>query len=324
MDESPAGLLWAIILFMRIGIDLGGTKIEALGIDNSGKELVRHRVPTPRGEYAGTIAAMVDLVRRIERETGETGTVGAGIPGTVSRLTGLVKNANSTWLNGMKLREDLSAELGREVRVANDANCLAVSEATDGAAAGQQVVFGVILGTGCGGGVAFDGRVHNGINGVGGEWGHNPLPWASGDELPGPECYCGRRGCMEMWVSGTALGLDFVRATGRQLSGPEIMGACAAGDPEAVAAVERLEDRLARGLAMLVNTLDPDVFVFGGGLSKAERIYGNVARLMPQYVFGREVNTPLIKAKFGDSSGVRGAAWLWPALKEEQASTTAP
>jgi fructokinase len=267
---------------------------------------------------------MVDLVKRIERETGETGTVGAGIPGTVSRLTGLVKNANSTWLNGKKLREDLSDELGREVRVANDANCLAVSEATDGAAAGKQVVFGVILGTGCGGGVAFDGRVHDGINGVGGEWGHNPLPWASGDELPGPECYCGKRGCLEMWISGTGLGLDFVRVTGRALSGPEIMAACAAGDPQAVAAVERLEDRLARGLAMLVNTLDPDVFVFGGGLSKAERIYGNIARLLPRYVFGREVNTPLLKAKFGDSSGVRGAAWLWPAAKQEQATTTAP
>ena len=183
---------------MRIGIDLGGTKIEALAIDNIGQELVRHRVPTPRGEYAGTIAAMVDLVKRIERETGEVATVGAGIPGTVSRLTGLVKNANSTWLNGRKLREDLSDELGREVRVANDANCLAVSEATDGAAAGKQVVFGVILGTGCGGGLAFDGRVHDGLNGVGGEWGHNPLPWASGDEVPGPECYCGKRGCMEM------------------------------------------------------------------------------------------------------------------------------
>jgi fructokinase len=309
---------------MRIGIDLGGTKIEALGIDNTGKELVRHRVPTPRGKYAGTIQAMVELVKRIERETGETGTVGAGIPGTVSRLTGLVKNANSTWLNGRKLREDLSDELGREVRMANDANCLAVSEATDGAAAGKQVVFGVILGTGCGGGVAFDGRVHDGINGVSGEWGHNPLPWAAGDELPGPECYCGKRGCMEMWVSGTALGLDFARVTGRTLSGPEIMVACAAGDPEAVAAVERLEDRLARGLATLVDILDPDVFVFGGGLSKAERIYSNVARLLPKYVFGREVNTPLLKAKFGDSSGVRGAAWLWPALKQAQASAAAP
>jgi fructokinase len=297
---------------MRIGIDLGGTKIEALAIDDAGQELVRHRVATPRGEYVGTIAAMAGLVRRIERETGATGTVGAGIPGTISGATGLVKNANSTWLNGRPLKEDLEAELGREVRIANDANCLAVSEATDGAAAGVGVVFGVILGTGCGGGLAFGGRVHAGLNGVGGEWGHNPLPWASGDELPGPECYCGRRGCMEMWVSGTALGLDFQRVTGRTLSGPEIMASCEAGDAQARAAVERLEDRLARGLAHLVNVIDPDVFVFGGGLSKASRIYPNVAKLLPSYVFGREVNTPLVQAKFGDSSGVRGAAWLWP------------
>jgi fructokinase len=297
---------------MRIGIDLGGTKIEALAIDNSGTELVRHRVPTPRGDYAGTVAAMVDLVQRIERETGETGTVGAGIPGTVSHLTGLIKNANSIWLNGRRLREDLSAELGREVRVANDANCLAVSEATDGAAAGKRVVFGVILGTGCGGGLAFNARVHGGLNGVGGEWGHNPLPWATQDELPGPTCYCGKRGCMEMWVSGTALGRDFAAVTGRTLSGPEIMTAALAGDPQAEAAVVRLEDRLARGLSAVVNIVDPDVFVFGGGLSKASRIYANVARLLPQYVFGREANTPLLQAKFGDSSGVRGAAWLWP------------
>jgi fructokinase len=300
---------------MRIGIDLGGTKIEALGIDNNGQELVRYRVPTPRGEYEGTIAAMVGLVRRIEAETGETGTVGAGIPGTVSRQTGLVKNANSTWLNGRKLREDLSDALAREVRVANDANCLAVSEATDGAAAGKQVVFAVILGTGCGGGLAFNGQVHDGINGVSGEWGHNPLPWAQEEELPGPECYCGKCGCMEMWVSGTGLGRDFAGMTGRRSSGPEIMAACLAGDAEAVAAVERLEDRLARGLANVVNILDPDVFVFGGGLSKAERIYGNVARLLPQYVFGHEVNTPLVQARFGDSSGVRGAAWLWPQIR---------
>lgn len=311
-------VLWAIIGCMRIGIDLGGTKIEALGIDNNGIELVRHRVQTPRGEYAGTIAAMAGLVKRIELETGETGTVGAGIPGTVSRLTGLVKNANSTWLNGRKLREDLADELGREVRMANDANCLAVSEATDGAAAGKQVVFGVILGTGCGGGVAFDGRVHDGINGVSGEWGHIPLPWASSDELPGPPCYCGQRGCLEMWVSGTGLGRDFAAVTGRSLSGPEIMAACLNGDHEAETAIARLEDRLARGLALVVNVLDPDVFVFGGGLSKVERIYANVARLLPKYVFGGEVNTPLLRARFGDSSGVRGAAWLWPAPRQKE------
>ena len=299
---------------MRIGIDLGGTKIEALAIDDAGQELVRHRVPTPKDDYPGTIAAMAGLVRRIELETGHTGTVGAGIPGTISGVTGKVKNANSTWLNGMPLREDISAELDREVRIANDANCLAVSEATDGAAAGKGLVFAVILGTGCGGGLALNGRVHAGLNGVGGEWGHNPLPWASGaDELPGPSCYCGKFGCMEQWVSGTAVAEEFLRITGKKRSSAEILAACASGDAESEAAVVRLEDRLARGLANLVNVIDPDVFVFGGGLSKAARIYPNVAALLGKYVFGKEVITPLIQARFGDSSGVRGAAWLWPA-----------
>jgi fructokinase len=299
---------------MRIGIDLGGTKIEALAIDRDGNELLRYRVPTPREDYEGTIAAMVGLVQRIERETGAVGTVGAGIPGSVSRRTGLVKNANSTWLNGMPFDRDLSAAMGREVRVANDANCLAVSEATDGAAAGQGVVFAVILGTGCGGGVALRGQVHAGINGVGGEWGHNPLPWASGYEVPGPPCYCGKRGCLETWLSGTGLARDFLEVTGRQMRGPDIMAACDAGDEDATAAVGRLEDRLARALASVINVLDPDVFVFGGGLSKAERIYRELPRLLPKYVFGGEAETQLVQAKYGDSSGVRGAAWLWPHL----------
>lgn len=300
---------------MRIGIDLGGTKIEALAIDDAGVELVRHRVATPKGDYDGTIAAMLGLVQRIEAETGLTGTVGAGIPGTTSGLTGLVKNANSTWLNGRRLREDLSAAMGREVRLANDANCLAVSEATDGAAAGKRVVFAVILGTGCGGGVAFEGRVHDGPNGVSGEWGHTPLPWASAAELPGPPCYCGRNGCMEGWVSGTGFEREFLAVTGKNWSGPEIIAACEAGDGVAAAAVERLEDRLARGLAVITNTLDPDIFVFGGGLSRASRIYPNVAERMQKYVFGGEFGTPLVQAKYGDSSGVRGAAWLWPAAR---------
>nr|WP_255551275.1 fructokinase [Granulicella sp. dw_53] len=299
---------------MRIGIDLGGTKIEALAIDKDGKELLRYRVPTPREDYEGTIAAMVGLVQRIEKETGAVGTVGAGIPGSVSSRTGLVKNANSTWLNGMPFDRDLSAAMGREVRVANDANCLAVSEATDGAAAGKRVVFAVIVGTGCGGGVALNGQVHAGINGVGGEWGHNPLPWASPEEYPGPVCYCGKRGCLEMWISGTGVARDFLEVTGRAQSGPEIMAACEAGVPDAVAAVERLEDRLARALAHVINILDPDVFVFGGGLSKVERIYREVPKRLSRYVFGGETETPLLQAKFGDSSGVRGAAWLWPNL----------
>ncbi|WP_263373016.1 fructokinase [Granulicella aggregans] len=299
---------------MRIGIDLGGTKIEALALDREGKELLRYRVDTPRNDYPGTITAIAGLVRRLESETGSTGTVGAGIPGSVSRRTGLVKNANSTWLNGMPLAEDLSAELAREVRVANDANCLAVSEATDGAAAGHHVVFGVILGTGCGGGVAIDGSVHAGPNGVGGEWGHNPLPWPTPDESPGPACYCGKLGCMEMWISGTGVARDFLDVTGKSLTTRQIVGLSETGDAQALEALDRFEDRLARGLATVINVLDPDILVFGGGLSLLRRIYINLPALLPKYVFGRETDTILVPAKFGDSSGVRGAAWLWPSL----------
>ena len=298
---------------MRIGIDLGGTKIEALAIDSQGRELTRHRIDTPREDYEATIAAMAGLVHRIEQETGNMGAVGAGIPGSVSSLTGLVKNANSTWLNGKPLDRDLSLALNREVRVANDANCLAVSEATDGAAAGKRVVFGVILGTGCGGGVAIDGRLHTGPNGVGGEWGHNPLPWARGDELPGPECYCGQRGCLETWISGTGVSQDHKRVTGKEQTTHEIMEAYKAGDADAVATVERFVDRLTRGLAHIINMLDPDIFVFGGGLSKAEHLYREIPERLPRYVFGREAATPIVPAWYGDSSGVRGAAWLWSA-----------
>lgn len=297
---------------MRIGIDLGGTKIEALAIDHEGKELARHRIDTPRDDYDGTIQAMVGLVYRLEKETGATGTVGAGIPGSVSGVTGLVKNANSVWLNGRALHHDLSAAMGREVRIANDANCLAVSEATDGAAAGKRVVFGVILGTGCGGGVAIEGQVHPGPNGVGGEWGHNPLPWASKEESPGPPCYCGKRGCMETWVSGTGLALDYKNVTGHALTGRQIVAAFEVGEAEATAAIERLEDRLARGLAGVMNVLDPDVIVFGGGVSRTKHLYEALPKLLPKYVFGGEAGTPLVQSMYGDSSGVRGAAWLWP------------
>lgn len=297
---------------MRIGVDLGGTKIEALAIDKKGAELVRHRINTPRDDYDATIAAIVGLVHRIEKETRSMGTVGAGIPGSISSVTGLVKNSNSTWLNGRPLHRDLTTALGREVRVANDANCLAVSEATDGAAAGKHVVFAVILGTGCGGGVAIDGHVHAGPNGVGGEWGHNPLPWPSAEENPGPLCYCGKRGCMEMWVSGTGLALDYNNATGSQKTARDVMADFEGGEAAAVAAVERFEDRLARGLANVINILDPDVFVFGGGLSKTKHLYETLPKKVPGHVFGREAATPMLQAKYGDSSGVRGAAWLWP------------
>jgi fructokinase len=305
---------------MRIGIDLGGTKIEALALDRDGQELVRHRIDTPREDYPATILAMAGLVRRIEQETGSTATVGAGIPGTISSQTGLVKNANSTWLNGQPLERDLSAELAREVRVANDANCLAVSEATDGAAAGARLVFGVILGTGCGGGLAINGMIHNGPNGVAGEWGHNPLPWPTPQEHPGAACYCGKHGCIETWVSGTGLSRDFQEVTGRSMTAREIVAGLGSGDSDAVQAVERFEDRLARGLAHVINVLDPDVLVFGGGLSKVERIYANVAAKLPRYVFGGEVTTALLPARYGDSSGVRGAAWLWPATFAERSS----
>jgi fructokinase len=296
---------------MRIGVDVGGTKIEAVALDHVGKLLAKHRVETPR-HYDETIAGVVGLVHRLETETGQQGSVGVGIPGTIVRLTGLVKNANSTWLNGKPIDRDLSTALGREVRVANDANCLVVSEATDGAAAGEDVVFGVILGTGCGGGVALRGRVHAGRNGTGGEWGHNPLPWPDEDETPGASCYCGKRGCLETWISGTGLMADYERHTGTLLKGEQIVAASEAGDAEALAALDRLENRIARGLATVINVMDPDAIVIGGGVSRIDRIYAGISRQLPQYVFGGECDTPVLKAIHGDASGVRGAAWLWP------------
>lgn len=297
---------------MRIGIDLGGTKIEALAIDDQGIELVRYRIDTPRDDYDATIMAIVGLVNRIEEQTRQTGTVGVGIPGSISRVTGLVKNSNATWLNGCSLDQDLAVALGREVRIANDANCFAVSEATDGAAAGSRVVFGVILGTGCGGGVAIEARAHNGGNGVAGEWGHSPLPWPRTDENPGPECYCGKQGCMEVWISGTGIALDYKRATGRMRTSREIVAAMERGEEEAIAALERFEDRFARGLAIVIDIIDPDVIVIGGGVSKVQRLYHEVPKKLSKYVFGGEASTPVLRAVYGDSSGVRGAAWLWP------------
>ncbi len=298
---------------LRIGIDLGGTKIEGRAFDAGNRELDRIRVGTPREDYPGTLEAIASVAEQLEARAGAKGTVGVGIPGSVVRSTGLVKNANSTWLNGMPLEADLSRRMGREVRCANDANCLAVSEATDGAGAGFPVVFGVILGTGCGGGVSINGRVHAGPNGIGGEWGHNTLPMEHPDEFPGPDCYCGQRGCMEKWVSGTGLELDYLKTTGRALRGPEIVALSEGGDTIAEAALGRLEDRLARGLSNVMNLLDPDCIVFGGGLSRLHRIYVNLPPLIAQYTFGKGCETPLHQAIHGDASGVRGAAWLWPA-----------
>jgi len=303
---------------IRIGIDLGGTKIEGLALDGRGVEIARLRVATPQHDYAATVQAISSLVQELERRIGrcevEPASVGVGIPGTIVRATGLVKNANSTWLIGQPLELDLTAALARTVRCANDANCLAVSEATDGAAAGAGLVFAVILGTGCGGGISVNGAVHVGPNSVGGEWGHNPLPWATPDELPGPQCYCGQRGCIETWISGTGLAGDHERVTGERLSGPEIVTASVAGSAAAEASIARLEDRIGRALASVVNLLDPEVIVLGGGLSKLDRLYSHLPSLIERHLFGGgALATPVLKAKHGDASGVRGAAWLWPA-----------
>jgi fructokinase len=298
---------------MRIGVDLGGTKTEALALDDSGHELRRVRVPTPQQDYLGTVRTIAALVQGLEREIGARGTVGVGIPGTITAATGLVKNANSTWLNGQPLQRDLSDVLSREVRCANDANCFAISEATDGVAVGAEVVFGVILGTGCGGGIVVRGALLTGPNGLAGEWGHTALPWPNADESPGPQCYCGRRGCLETWISGPAFERDFERATGRSLRGSEIVSASAAGDAEAEGALIRLEDRIARGLSSVVDIIDPDVIVLGGGLSRIDRLYsGNISARLRDYGFGGGVETPIRRNLHGDSSGVRGAAWLWP------------
>jgi fructokinase len=297
---------------LRIGVDLGGTKIEFVALEGDGREAHRHRVATPRDDYDGTIRAIKEGVEQIETVLGRSGSVGVGIPGTISQITHNVKNANSTWMNGRPFDRDLSEALERQVRCANDANCFAVSEATDGAGAGQRVVFAVILGTGCGGGLALDGKVHNGRNGVAGEWGHNTLPWMRPDEYPGPECYCGYRGCIETWISGTGLEADYQRATNVKLSGKEIIARSEAREAAAMASLERYEDRLTRSLAQMINILDPDIIVVGGGVSQVPQLYRNVPKRLAEYVFGREAATPVVVAKHGDASGVRGAAWLWP------------
>ncbi|HEX3646725.1 MAG TPA: ROK family protein [Vicinamibacterales bacterium] len=299
---------------MRIGIDLGGTKIEGIAIADDGRERMRRRIASPRGDYASTLAAVSGLVRVIEEETGTGGTVGIGIPGTISPATGLIKNSNSTWLNGRALGEDLSRLLERPVRFANDANCFALSEATDGAAAGARVVFGVIIGTGTGGGVVIDRRVLVGANAIGGEWGHNPLPAARGVESPGPACYCGRRGCIETFLSGPALAGDCVPG----VTAKDVAARAASGDRLAIAALERYEDRMARALGSVINLLDPDVIVLGGGLSNIDRLYERVPQLWSPHIFSDTVATRLVPAMHGDSSGVRGAAWLWNEQVEPQ------
>jgi fructokinase len=337
---------------MRIGIDLGGTKTEIICLhDENGKELYRKRVPSPQ-VYHETIGNIARLVHEAEMEMSQKGTVGVGIPGTVSSVTGKVKNANSVWLNGNRLDKDLEEVLGRKVRVENDANCLAVSEATDGAGAGKKVVFAVIVGTGCGAGIAIDGRPVTGINGIAGEWGHNTLPIpkvyaATPEELlspfagkgigegtisdtykhkeapiyftadlnlseyPGPQCYCGKRGCIERWISGPGFKEDYIRVTGKELSTHDIVAQAGKGDKDALAALDRYYDRFARAISGVMNILDPDIVVVGGGMSNVAALYDEVPRLWNRYVFSDTVETPIVQARFGDSSGVRGAAWLW-------------
>jgi predicted NBD/HSP70 family sugar kinase len=296
---------------VHFGIDLGGTKIELIALDRTGRELLRRRTATPRNDYPATVEATAGLLEDAERELGAQGTVGIGTPGAVSRLTGRMKNCNSTWLNGMPLLVDLQRRLARPLRISNDANCFALSEATDGAAAGAEVVFGVIIGTGCGAGVVVRGQVLTGPNAIAGEWGHNPLPWPRDEERPGPPCYCGRSGCLETWISGTGLRRDLRDSGGPDLAAAEVALRAQAGDETCEAALQRLEDRLARGLAHVVNILDPDVIVLGGGLSNLARLYDSVPRLWGPYVFSDSVETRLVPPRFGDSSGVRGAARLW-------------
>jgi fructokinase len=310
----------------RIGVDLGGTKIECIVLRPDGAERWRKRIPVPRGDYALTIQAVINLVQEAERDTNAICSVGIGTPGSISTASGLMKNCNSVWLNGMPFKSDLELALGREVRLANDANCFALSEAVDGVARDARIVFGVILGTGVGGGIVVDGKVLEGCNSITGEWGHNPLPWRQDGETPGPACYCGKTGCVEAFLSGPGIADDYVRSRGPKPHGPQDQGIrnrgsriegsdvfarADAGEPDALACVERYMDRLARSLAHVINIVDPHVIVLGGGLSNVARIYHDVPNSWRRYIFSDAVTTRLLRHAHGDASGVRGAAWLW-------------
>lgn len=297
---------------MRIGVDLGGTKIEVIALDNSGQALLRYRVPTPAGDYDQTVHAVGDLVRDVERKLGKSGTVGIATPGALSTRSDLLKNSNSTVLNGRPLRHDIAEYLDRPIRMENDANCFTLSEAADGAATGAYAVFGVILGTGVGGGLVVNGQLLAGRNRIAGEWGHNPLPWPAQNELPGHPCYCGKAGCIETFLSGAGLTREYTRQTQTPLTAAEIAAASVAGDEKARKALRVYRDRLARGLASVINIVDPDVIVLGGGLSNIEAVYDGLHRLVAQYAFSDVIDTKIVRAAHGDSSGVRGAAWLWP------------
>jgi fructokinase len=296
---------------LRIGIDLGGTKIEGIVLADDGSEMLRKRVATPAGDYPGILAAIRDLVTRLENAAGRQCTVGIGMPGSFSRATARVKNSNSVCLNGQALQHDLEGLLERPLRFANDADCFTLSEATDGAAAAAAVVFGVIIGTGTGGGITVDGKLVTGTNGIAGEWGHNPLPWPCPDELPGSECYCGLNGCIETWLSGPGLSRDFQQHAGVVAEAVEISRRAQAGNVQAQTALLRYADRLARSLASVINIIDPDVIVLGGGVSNIKSLYDAVPAGWGRYIFSDRVDTQLVPARHGDSSGVRGAAWLW-------------
>ena len=295
----------------QIGVDLGGTKTEAVALDGEGRIVARKRVPSPQGDYEATLCNIRDLVKDVELEAGSIGSVGVAIPGTVSPATGLVKNANSTWLIGKALDQDLASTLDRPVRLANDANCFALSEAVDGAAAGANVVFGVIIGTGVGGGIAVAQKALTGPNAIAGEWGHNPMPWPEKTEWPGVRCYCGKQGCIETFVSGTGMARDHALVTGEAITAEQIIHLAEDGNDAANETLARYERRLAKSLATILNVLDPDVIVLGGGVSNVKRLYKNVPPLIAEYSFSDEISTPVVQNKHGDSSGVRGAAWLW-------------
>jgi predicted NBD/HSP70 family sugar kinase len=296
---------------IRIGIDLGGTKIEIIAIDDHGDILVRERQETPDTNYKNIVQVTADLVNKVEALLGEKGTVGVAMPGALSLVTGKIKNSNTACMIGQTFDKDLGEILNRVIRVNNDANCFTISEVIDGAAEGADVVFGVILGTGVGGGIAIDSKIINGINSIAGEWGHNPLPWPKENELPGPNCYCGKQGCIETFLSGPGLMNDYKVITDKKLEPPEIVQQSRGGNKSTIATMERYYDRLARALASVINIIDPDVIVLGGGLSNIEELYEKIPELWIQHVFSDRVDTKLVPAKYGDASGVRGASWLW-------------
>ena len=296
---------------MRIGVDLGGTKIEGIALSDEGEELFRERVPTPAGDYRATLQTISELVSLIETTLNEKGSVGICTPGAISPATGLLKNSNSVCMNAKPVYEDLSRVLNRDISIANDANCFALSEATAGAAAGEDIVFGVIVGTGTGAGVVVKGQVLGGPNAIAGEWGHNPLPWPQDNERPGPACYCGKHGCIETWLSGPGMSRDYPGLPGQTLDTRQIVVLAGEGEEAAELCLQRYEDRMARSLAHVINILDPDVIVLGGGMGNIGRLYTNVPKLWGQYVFSDQVDTKLVPPEYGDSSGVRGAAWLW-------------